>query len=367
MRATVCIIVAAIGLAAHPALAQADRTAATFWKSVQATCDATAATPASELGRRVAQTAIEEFTSFGGHRIDSNGRLFRFGLTEAEHKQEDGSGGEQASLGRLGWWQVMKYWRALYGYDIGDIKDELEVRGYREASTSKDAAQIAALLAIDFGPLLRATEGVSDPAMRETLREAVIRSAIIDTSWSAAFISYVIRQAGVAASGFQFANAHRAYIYDAFATSAAELAHEANGRVYRACPLAMTRPRAGDLICDQREPVLAEAPGAAVRERIRAELASSTSARSVQHTHCEVVAHIDAAARKMYTIGGNVLHAVTARKLNLRRGLKFSAVQKGNCGGADDWTLPQPTADMSRAASKCSLNEQKWFVLLQLR
>ena len=46
MRATVCAIVAAIGLAAHPAFAQADRTAAPFWKTVQATCDATAAKPA---------------------------------------------------------------------------------------------------------------------------------------------------------------------------------------------------------------------------------------------------------------------------------------------------------------------------------
>ena len=90
MRALVCAIVAAIGLAAHPAFAQADRTAAAFWKTVQAACDATAAKPPSELGRRIAQTAIDEFTRFGGHQIDSNGRLFRFGLTEAEHKEDDG-------------------------------------------------------------------------------------------------------------------------------------------------------------------------------------------------------------------------------------------------------------------------------------
>ena len=57
MRAPVCAIVAAIGLAAHPAFAQADRTAAAFWKTVQATCDATAAKPPSELGRRIARTA----------------------------------------------------------------------------------------------------------------------------------------------------------------------------------------------------------------------------------------------------------------------------------------------------------------------
>ena len=85
---------------------------------MQATCDATAAKPASELGQRIAQTAIDEFNSFGGHQIDANGRLFHFGLTEAEHEEDDG-GNPQASLGHLGWWQVMKYWRALYGNDAG--------------------------------------------------------------------------------------------------------------------------------------------------------------------------------------------------------------------------------------------------------
>ena len=95
--ALVCAIVAAIGLAAHPAFAQADRTAAAFWKTVQAACDATAAKPPSELGRRIAQTAIDEFTRFGGHQVDSNGRLFRFGLTEAEHTEDDGGGRGRAS------------------------------------------------------------------------------------------------------------------------------------------------------------------------------------------------------------------------------------------------------------------------------
>ena len=49
MRALVCAVVAAIGLAAHPAFAQADRTAAPFWKTVQATCDVTAAKPPARI------------------------------------------------------------------------------------------------------------------------------------------------------------------------------------------------------------------------------------------------------------------------------------------------------------------------------
>ena len=87
---------------------------------------------------------------------------------------------------------------------------------------------------------------------------AAFRAAITDTAWSAAFISYVIRQSGVPANAFRFANAHRVYIYDAFAASAAELSNEAGDRLYRACPLT-TRPRPGDLICEQREATLADA------------------------------------------------------------------------------------------------------------
>lgn len=367
MRALVCAIVAAIGLAAAPpAFAQADRPAAAFWKTVQATCDATAAKPAGEVGHRIAQTAIDEFASFGGHRIDSNGRLFRFGLTEAKHEAED-AGGRQASLGRLGWWQVMKYWRGLYGENTAD---KLEVRGYRDASTLTQETQAAALLRTDAARLLGVAEGVSDPAAREILREAAFRAAIVDTPWSAAFVSYVIRQSGVAAAAFRFANAHSAYIYDAFAASAAEPANAAGDRLYRACPLATTRPRAGDLICHQREPALLDSSEAEVRERIRSELGGGAGARSVRRTHCEVVAYVDARARKMYSIGGNVNQAVTARKLNLRRDLKFSAAQKGHCGGAGAWTLPQASGDTQRApgpAGKCSLNDRKWFVLLQLR
>lgn len=363
MRARVCAIVAAIAFAAHPAFAQPDRTEAAFWKSVQAACDATAAKPASELGRRIAQTAIDEFNRFGGHQIDSDGRLFRFGLTEAEHEEDDG-GDRKASLGHLGWWQVMAYWRTLFG---NDPAGKLEVRGYGDASNATDAAQAAGVLRTDAAGLLRAAEGVSDPEAREILREAALRSAVVDTGWSAAFISHVIRRAGVAPNAFQFANAHRAYIYDAFAASAAELTKEAGDRLYRACPLTATKPRVGDLICNHREPALADLSDAEVRERIRAELEGGTGARSVRRTHCEVVAHVDVPARKVYSIGGNVNQAVTARKMNLRGDLKFSSAQKGHCGGPGHWTLPQPMADAPRARHKCSLNDRKWFVLMQLR
>jgi hypothetical protein len=366
MRATICTIVAATVLAASPALAHDDTSGATFWKAVQANCGATAAKPASELGRRIAQAAIDEFYRFGGHEIDANGRLFRFGLTEAEHEAEEGPPARQAPLGELGWWQVMKYWRTLYG---DTAPDDLEVRGYRDASTSAQGEQVAPLLRTNAAQMLRDAEAASDPAEREILREAALRAAIVDTPWSAAFVSYVTRRAGATEKQFRFSNAHRDYIYDAFATSAAELnSKDAGERLYRACPLNAATPRPGDLICAQYEAALADTRAAAVRERIRTELGGSPDARSVRHTHCEVVASIDAPARKMYAISGNVYQAVSARKLNLRGDLKFSPAQNGHCGGAGDWTLPPPSfgAPASRS-KKCSLNDEKWFVLLQLR
>jgi hypothetical protein len=363
MRTLVCATVAAAVLVVQPAPAQPHRSGAAFWKAVRATCDAAAAKPATAIGRRIAQVAIAEYAQFGGHSIDADGRLFRFGLTEAEHGGE--TGGRPARLGDLGWWQVMKYWRAVYD----DPADKLEVRGFRDASTSRNATQSAAAIPSDAQRLLRAADSVSDPEAREVLREAALRAAAIDTPWSAAFVSYVIRHAGVGAGAFAFANAHRIYIYEAFATSAAERDGAAGERLYRACPLS-TRPRVGDLICQQREPALADADDAAVRERIRTELAGSTALRSVRRTHCEVVAHVDVPARKMYTIGGNVNQSVTARKLNLREDLRLSTAHRNHCGGPSHWTLPSPADSEARPAgpaAACSLNERNWFVLLQVR
>lgn len=360
-RAAACALAATAILSDAPALAQSD--GAAFWKKVQSTCDAAAAKPPNETGKRIARAAIDEFNRFGGHQIDANGRLFHFGLTEAEHEEDDAAL-RQATVGQLGWWQVMKYWRGLFGDNT--TTDKLEVLGYRDASTATQDQQTAALLRSSAARLMQLADTTTDPAEREMLREAALRAAIVDTSWSAAFVSYVVKQAGVAADAFRFSNAHRAYIYEAFATSAAEVAGDGGARAFRACPIA-TRPRPGDLICHQRETALAATPDAAVREKIRGELSGDATARTVRRTHCDVVAHVDVKARKVYSIGGNVNQAVSARKMNLRRGLRFSVTQKGHCGGAGAWTLPQPDGQAAAKNAKCSLNDRKWFVLLQVR
>ena len=61
----------------------------------------------------------------------------------------------------------MKYWQSLYG---SDAASKLEARGYRDASTSTEAAQGAAVLRSSAARLLRAAESETDPAVREMLQ-----------------------------------------------------------------------------------------------------------------------------------------------------------------------------------------------------
>ncbi len=364
MRAFIGVILAGIALAAPPALAETSRP--TFaWKSVQALCNATAAKPASAVGQRIAQNAIDEFYRFGGHQVDSHGRMFHFGAVEADQEPDD-LGSREPRLAQLGWWQVMKYWRSLYGNNSADM---LDVIGYPNASAAAQDAPAGKSLHADASRLLQLVDGISDPEKREVLREAALRSAIMDTPWSAAFVSYVVKQAGVAPTAFKFSNAHRTYLYDAFATSAAETKGPVEGVLYRACPLD-TRPRAGDLLCFHRELALVDDKDDAVRERIMGEVVSGT-AGSVRRLHCDVVAYIDTRARRAYVIGGNIYQSITVKKLRLHtRRLRIPAVQKGNCRSDGRWTLPMPSADVPRTDGRkdsCSLNDKKWFVLLQVR
>jgi hypothetical protein len=370
MRAVVCLVVAALSAivclaTVFPAMAQPAGDPTAFWNSVQARCDATAAKPAGETGQRIAAVALDEFHRFGGHRIDADGRLIGFGQTEAEQSLHP-TAQLQGKVGHLAWWRVMQYWQALFGKDA---PSKLEVLGFGDAVAASDADTEAPLIRTTTAKLLKAAEAEQDPETREVLREAAWRLAIIDTPWSAAFISYVLRKAGATEKAFRFSNAHWGYIYDAFATSKAEVESKDDAHLYRACPLEATVPRPGDIVCRQRARKLEAASDRDVRDRIVAELAGGPLGYTVRATHCEVVAFVDAPARKLYTISGNVEQAVTARKLNLRADMKFSAAQ-GRCEQASHWTLPGPKGapqSFGGPRGNCSLNDKNWFVLLQVR
>jgi hypothetical protein len=395
MRATALTIIVAAGLCSAPAAAQpAD--SRPFWQRVQKICDSTAAATPNEIATRIAQTALDEHYRFGGHQIDANGRLFRFGLVEAEQEESDGDD-DEARLGHLGWWQVLKYWRALHGSNARTAA-RLRVWGYEEASASRNddkpeaaggdraplhgETAVADAIKIPAADLIRLGRHTDDQDTAEVLREAAFRAAIVDNPWSAAFISYVVKIAALgdtpnlphvqdfARTRFQFSSAHRHYIFAAFKTSVADAAvgQKAPGdaHFYRACPLSTTKPRIGDLVCYHREKRLADASERAVRDRILSEAHAGQSETSVSRNHCDVVVHVDGRAQKMYVAGGNVQQSVTVKKLRLRRDLKFAENRNG-CG---DWTLPPPSSGTPVGPGlmqNCSLNEKKWFVLLQMR
>ena len=368
MRALVCAIVAAIGLAAHPAFAQADRSAAAFWKTVQATCDATAAKPAkrarpahrADRDRRVQplRRPSDRFQRPAVPLRPDRGRA----------RQED-DGGDRPGEPRPS--------RLVAGDEIlaGAVRRRLPRTSSRCAAIAtprprRTRRRPRRCCGPRAGRLLRAADAASDPATREILREAALRAAVIDTPWSAAFISYVIRQSGVAANAFQFSNAHRAYIYDAFATSAAELTNEAGDRIYRACPVTTTRPRAG------RSDLPAARARARRRQRRGGARAHPGGTRR-QHRRALGPAHPLRGGRAYRCAGAQDVQHRRQRRSGRHRQEAEPAPRpevlgraKGPLRRRRPLDLAAASADAPRArsrADKCSLNDRKWFVLLQLR
>lgn len=106
--------------------------------------------------------------------------------------------------------------------------------------------------------------------------------------WSAAFISFVVREAGAAFAGFKFAAAHARYV------NAAILARQNNeDHPYWGFRLNEHKPVVGDMVCRWRV------------NRIDFDHAASTPWFK---SHCDIVCAIEEDA--VFTIGGNVSHSV---------------------------------------------------------
>jgi hypothetical protein len=230
--------------------------------------------------------------------IDRQGRLASLGVTEAESNM-------LADDGLRAWQRVAGYWQGS-----------------------------GALSAVAEHPgALSCGEG-DNPASA-----AYCRAFLLDTPWSAAFISWVMRQAGIA--GFPASASHINYIAAAHALPAAG--------PYRTADPHATRIRPGDLLCYLRE--RADALGHA--GLMQALAAGNTAGWK---SHCDlVVASNPGGNRTVYAIGGNVLNAVTLRMLPL------------DARGA---LLPLPASSQSCTPGNpaaCNFNNRDWAVLLQLR
>lgn len=259
-----------------------------------------AQTQAGDAATRIAAIACDEHQLWHRPFIDRDGRLAGSTVREAEAALL--ANGEQA------WRRVAGYWR--------------------------DSGQLVAAAA---------RPGAGECAYAGTSTGALpgCRAFIVDTPWSAAFVSWVMQRARL--QGFRGSPSHVTYVRSAY--------RDPLGSAYRVADPRAVRPAAGDLLCYVRAPgrVFGFAGLASL-------LAGSDDGLGM---HCDIVAAVDPQRdRTAYLIGGNVLDGVTMRLLPLTAGGQFQALPQRALGD------PACSPD---APSACDANRQDWAVLLQLR
>lgn len=266
--------------------------------------------PSGSPAQRIVEIATRENRNWYSPFIASDGGLRTLAVTEAERSRlNDGS---------EAWQKVAEYWRD--GNTMGEMVD-----GGRPGASACASA---------YGAV---TAGIRSDC----------RGFIIDTPWSAAFISWVMTRAQI--PGFHVSPRHIDYIRDAFA----------NRGPYFAINPGISRPQLGDLLCYVRlsQTIIGY-------EGLRAALAANPSLN--QAGHCDVVVRTDFSNHLVETIGGNVENAVTLRKLKLDpQGLLIlpRPVNIGMQGEEDDFQVGcSPDNE-----SACGFNRQNWAALLRLR
>lgn len=184
--------------------------------------------------------------------------------------------------------------------------------------------------------------GASDCAYagNERFQSASCRAFIIDTPWSAAFVSYVMARAGV--PGFRPSASHVDYVRDAYQ-------HE--GGPFRFADPEVEKPEVGDLLCFARTPSLVFGYQG-LKDFLDRDPGGSLN------LHCEVVVAANPGGNgKLHLVGGNVLQGVTMRELHLNRsGMLWSLPRRFG---------PDTTCNPDNGAG-CSFNRQDWVVLLKL-
>ncbi len=171
--------------------------------------------------------------------------------------------------------------------------------------------------------------------------KAACRAFLLDVPWSAVFVSYAMKKAEV--PEFVFSSSHYYYIRDA--------AKRPETGPYRLADPLKEKPDVGDLLCYLRE-----------KNRVHGYsglIEILNNAGRPFDSHCDIVVGVDLHGdSKLYTIGGNVVHSVTMRKLNLNaRGLLSLQMKKEG----DDTTI----FDVGRE-KEFGFNRQDWAALLKL-
>jgi hypothetical protein len=296
-------------------------------------------------GKKIAEAALNEYREFNGHRIDANGLLWKFGSVESESEllHDPETGLEDAHRpGRFAWRRVWEYWLTLDRHVAGEAlsRKVISVPGLLENPGASERSRETKLDEL-FSKL-----GSEQPA-DTALREAAVRAALNDSPWSAAFISYLMDRANLSEQQFRYSSAHWHYIKRGFEQPA--------GYAYRACDPRKTMPKVGDLLCFSR--------GKSVLKNFAEWRHAVQNSSASIASHCEVVSDVDMSARKIETIGGNVLQSVTRRKLKLNDAKVLSDTHN-----PDRFKMSKNSeCRRDKTCDQANLNLQYWAVLLQLK
>lgn len=319
--------------------------AAPTFASAASGCLATASyIPPPPRALAMAALARQEHIAFGSQTMDAEGRLTESGYSEAEDTRYP--------IDALPAWQrVLRYWRAV---DPSSERLPSLVRfGAPQAADrtrltdALNQASAARLQGLGVGP----GQGL-DASDQRALEVALQRVAVIDTPWSAAFISWVAREAGLGADEFVFSEAHVDYAGAAWQAGIDEAAGRPTPQALRACDLMRTPPRPGDLVCHARG-----ARGAALDGfgKIGEWLAARPTGGAPLPMHCDVVVGVDGAG--FDAVGGNVLQSVTLRRLAFAPGTRL----------LDPSYLPEGCTAGGNACVDRHMSRQPWSLLLQWR
>lgn len=313
---------------------------------MDARCQASALLPATAQARAVAAAALREHAAWGAPTIDAHGRLTQAGASE-------GADNRPTPFAEAPWQRVVRYWQAV-GMAGGEMPEQVRFGALQPAQRSLLEQALAQasdsrLAGLGLGP----NQGLNSQDA-QALQVALARVAVIDTAWSAAFVSWLAREAGLQRTAFHFSQAHADYAAAAWAATQADAAGTATAQALRACALAHTPARVGDLVCHARGRSAGLNDYAALTQALQQRLDFGRALPM----HCDVVTQVD--AQGLSAVGGNVLDAVTLRRLDFAPGTRQ----------LDTSYLPQACTPEAVAALSCvnrHMSRQPWSLLLQWR
>ena len=265
---------------------------------------------------RAAQIACAEHQLWREPFINAQGRLLKIGPMEAER--------DSLTDGSPAWQRVYHYWQNSVG--VQDLFRHTSIPNHPDSAVNT----------------------------------ALTRVQLVDTPWSGAFISYVMRQAGFTQDEFNFADGHIRYIKPAFA----------NPQTYGFTPKnpLTTRMQTGDLLCYVRE--AHRVFGAQGFVDWMSE--HSTDEASLK-MHCDIVVGIFGKGKnqRAHTVGGNVVQSVTMRELQLTWSGALAKPYFLPTTQTGSWLVDALSEDAPMCSLSttryCNMNRQDWVILLRAK